>query len=131
MHAYMHATHNIFARFITYTKTEREYCMLYRAVGGGISSTSKVCIIEKSARPGHDVDYTFGQVDMRSGAVDWSGETVRVCLRWNACRYHDFYLVSMAPQANRRHCFLEALRQLREDWGMFNDLKYYRGHHPI
>ena len=110
---------------------QRQRCMLYRAVGGGISSTSKVCIIEKSARAGHDVDYTFGQVDMRSGAVDWSGETVRFCLRWNACRCHDFHLLSMAPQANHRHCFFLALRRWRENRSIFHDLQHYQGHYPM
>jgi len=47
--------------------------MQLNGVGGGLSSTSKVAIVEQSSRPGHDVDYTFGQVDMKSGRVDWSG----------------------------------------------------------
>jgi 2-methylaconitate cis-trans-isomerase PrpF len=49
------------------------YGMQLDGVGAGISSTSKVVIVEQSSRPGHDVDYTFGQVDMQSGEVDWSG----------------------------------------------------------
>jgi 2-methylaconitate cis-trans-isomerase PrpF len=50
-----------------------KYGMQLNGVGGGISSTSKVVIVDESCRSGHDVDYTFGQVDMRSGDVDWSG----------------------------------------------------------
>jgi len=42
-------------------------------VGAGISSTSKVAIVEQSSRPQCDVDYFFAQVDMRTGLVDWSG----------------------------------------------------------
>ncbi|SIR40324.1 2-methylaconitate cis-trans isomerase PrpF [Pseudacidovorax sp. RU35E] len=42
-------------------------------MGGATSSTSKVVILSKSARPGHDVDYLFGQVAIDSAFVDWSG----------------------------------------------------------
>ena len=31
-------------------------------LGGGTSSTSKVVLVARSARPGHDVDYLFGAV---------------------------------------------------------------------
>ncbi len=40
-------------------------------LGGGISSLSKVVVIEPSARPGIDVDYTFGQVVIDAPAVDY------------------------------------------------------------
>ncbi|MBT6911756.1 MAG: PrpF family protein, partial [Rhodospirillaceae bacterium] len=40
-------------------------------MGGGISSLSKVVVIEPSARPGIDVDYTFGQVVVDAPAVDY------------------------------------------------------------
>ncbi|XDF33137.1 2-methylaconitate cis-trans isomerase PrpF [Paracidovorax avenae] len=42
-------------------------------MGGATSSTSKVVILSPSARPGHDVDYLFGQVAIDSAFVDWSG----------------------------------------------------------
>ncbi len=42
-------------------------------MGGATSSTSKTVIVSKSTRPGHDVDYLFGQVAIDSGCVDWSG----------------------------------------------------------
>lgn len=42
-------------------------------MGGGTSSTSKAVILSPSARPGHDVDYLFGQVSIDSAFVDWSG----------------------------------------------------------
>jgi probable AcnD-accessory protein PrpF len=42
-------------------------------MGGATSSTSKTVILSKSARPGHDVDYLFGQVSIDSRFVDWSG----------------------------------------------------------
>ena len=42
-------------------------------MGGATSSTSKVAIISKSKRTGHDVDYLFGQVAIDKAFVDWSG----------------------------------------------------------
>jgi len=42
-------------------------------MGGATSSTSKAVIVSASSRPGHDVDYLFGQVSIDSAFVDWSG----------------------------------------------------------
>ncbi len=42
-------------------------------MGGATSSTSKTVILSRSTRPGHDVDYTFGQVSIDKAFVDWSG----------------------------------------------------------
>jgi hypothetical protein len=42
-------------------------------MGGGLSSLSKVCVIGSSTRPDADVDYTFAQVAIQSGLVDYSG----------------------------------------------------------
>jgi probable AcnD-accessory protein PrpF len=42
-------------------------------MGGATSSTSKIVILSKSAKPDHDVDYLFGQVSIDSAFVDWSG----------------------------------------------------------
>lgn len=42
-------------------------------MGGATSSTSKTVILAKSAQPGHDVDYLFGQVAINKAFVDWSG----------------------------------------------------------
>ena len=42
-------------------------------MGGATSSTSKAVIVSTSARPGHDVDYLFGQVSIDRPLVDWSG----------------------------------------------------------
>ncbi|HSW16505.1 MAG TPA: 2-methylaconitate cis-trans isomerase PrpF [Ramlibacter sp.] len=42
-------------------------------MGGATSSTSKIVIVSRSERPGHDVDYLFGQVSIDSAFVDWSG----------------------------------------------------------
>ena len=42
-------------------------------LGGATSSTSKAVILSRSTRPGHDVDYLFGQVSIDGRLVDWSG----------------------------------------------------------
>ena len=42
-------------------------------MGGGISSLSKVCVLAPSARPDADIDYTFAQVQIREGRVDYRG----------------------------------------------------------
>jgi probable AcnD-accessory protein PrpF len=42
-------------------------------MGGATSSTSKTVIVSTSSRPGHDVDYLFGQVAIDRTLVDWSG----------------------------------------------------------
>ncbi|WP_337587559.1 PrpF domain-containing protein [Crystallibacter crystallopoietes] len=40
-------------------------------VGGATSTTSKAVILSKSDRPGIDVDYTFAQIGIEEGKVDW------------------------------------------------------------
>lgn len=42
-------------------------------MGGGVSSLSKVCIVGAPNRPDADVDYTFAQVSVHDGGVDYSG----------------------------------------------------------
>ncbi|WP_347558890.1 2-methylaconitate cis-trans isomerase PrpF [Robbsia sp. KACC 23696] len=42
-------------------------------MGAATSSTSKVVIVGKSARAGHDVDYLFGQVSIDRPFIDWTG----------------------------------------------------------
>jgi len=42
-------------------------------MGGATSSTSKTVIVAPGTRPGHDVDYLFGQVAIDKAFVDWSG----------------------------------------------------------
>jgi len=42
-------------------------------MGGATSSTSKTVILSPSTRPGHDVDYLFGQVSIDSAFVEWTG----------------------------------------------------------
>jgi 2-methylaconitate cis-trans-isomerase PrpF len=40
-------------------------------MGGGVSSVSKVCIIGPPTRPDADIDYTFAQVTVKDGTVDY------------------------------------------------------------
>ena len=42
-------------------------------MGGATSSTSKSVIIAASEKPGHDVDYLFGQASIDKPFIDWSG----------------------------------------------------------
>ncbi|MFN6264139.1 2-methylaconitate cis-trans isomerase PrpF [Rheinheimera sp.] len=42
-------------------------------MGGATSSTSKTVILSPASKPGHDVDYLFGQVAIDKAFVDWSG----------------------------------------------------------
>ncbi|KAI1483946.1 methylitaconate delta2-delta3-isomerase [Daldinia eschscholtzii] len=42
-------------------------------MGGGISSTSKICVLAPSSRPDADVEFTFVQVGIRDGALDLAG----------------------------------------------------------
>jgi probable AcnD-accessory protein PrpF len=42
-------------------------------MGGGTSSTSKVVVVSRSARPDSDVDYWFGAVAIDTPVIDWSG----------------------------------------------------------
>ena len=49
------------------------YARQLNGMGGGVSSVSKICIVERSSRPDADVDYTFVQVVVREGRIDLSG----------------------------------------------------------
>ena len=49
------------------------YARQLDGMGGGVSSLSKVCIVGPPTRADADVDYTFGQVQIRDGLVDYSG----------------------------------------------------------
>lgn len=42
-------------------------------MGGGLSSLSKVCVVEPSRRPGVDIDYTFAQVGIKDSEVGYNG----------------------------------------------------------
>lgn len=42
-------------------------------MGSGVSSTSKIIVVEKSSRPDADLDYTFVQVGIKEGDLDMAG----------------------------------------------------------
>lgn len=42
-------------------------------MGGATSSTSKVVLVKRSARPDCDIEYRFGQVSIDQAVIDWSG----------------------------------------------------------
>ena len=57
-------------------------------LGNGSSSTSKAVILSKSSRPGHDVDYLFGQVGIDRPFVDWSGNCGNLSAAVGPCAIH-------------------------------------------
>jgi probable AcnD-accessory protein PrpF len=50
------------------------YAMDVGVAGGATSDISKTVIVSRSARPCHDVDCLFGEVDVGKSFVDWRGE---------------------------------------------------------
>jgi len=57
-------------------------------LGNASSSTSKAVILSKSTRPGHDVDYLFGQVSIDQPFVDWSGNCGNLSAAVGPCVIH-------------------------------------------
>ncbi|KAI0300790.1 DUF453 domain-containing protein [Russula brevipes] len=59
---------------------DAQYGRQLNGMGGGVSSLSKICVVgapseaaQKAAAGGIDVEYTFAQVGIRDGVVDYSG----------------------------------------------------------
>ncbi len=57
-------------------------------LGNASSSTSKAVILSQSTRPGHDVDYLFGQVGIDQPFVDWSGNCGNLSAAVGPCAIH-------------------------------------------
>ncbi|KZT16004.1 3-methylitaconate isomerase [Acidovorax sp. GW101-3H11] len=57
-------------------------------MGNASSSTSKAVILSRSTRPGHDVDYLFGQVSINQPFVDWSGNCGNLSAAVGPCAIH-------------------------------------------
>ncbi len=57
-------------------------------LGNASSSTSKAVILGRSTRPGHDVDYLFGQVSIDKPLVDWSGNCGNLSAAVGPCAIH-------------------------------------------
>ncbi|MGQ8364404.1 2-methylaconitate cis-trans isomerase PrpF [Glaciecola sp. 1036] len=54
-------------------------------MGGATSSTSKTVILSKSDKPGHQVNYLFGQVAIDKPFIDWSGNCGNLTAAVGAC----------------------------------------------
>jgi len=68
-------------------------------MGGATSSTSKCVILSPSSRPGHDVDYLYGQVSIDKAFVDWSGNCGNLSTAAGAFAIHaGFIEPSRIPQ---------------------------------
>ena len=61
-------------------------------MGGATSSTSKCVILAPSTRPGHDVDYLYGQVAIEQDFVDWSGNCGNLSTAAGAFAIHAGYV---------------------------------------
>lgn len=61
-------------------------------MGGATSSTSKCVIVSPSTRPGHDVDYLYGQVSIDTDFVDWSGNCGNLSTAAGAFAIHAGYV---------------------------------------
>ena len=61
-------------------------------MGGATSSTSKCVILSPSTRPGHDVDYLYGQVSIDADFVDWSGNCGNLSTAAGAFAIHAGYV---------------------------------------
>jgi probable AcnD-accessory protein PrpF len=57
-------------------------------LGNASSSTSKAVILSRGTRPGHDVDYLFGQVSVDQPFVDWSGNCGNLSAAVGPCALH-------------------------------------------
>jgi len=61
-------------------------------MGGATSSTSKCVIVSPGTRPGHDVDYLYGQISIDADFVDWSGNCGNLSTAAGAFAIHAGYV---------------------------------------
>ncbi len=61
------------ALFLSVLGSPDPYGRQLDGLGGGVSSLSKVAVIDPPSRPDADVDYTFGQVSVGEALVDYGG----------------------------------------------------------
>ena len=64
-------------------------------MGGATSSTSKGVIVSPSSKPGHDVDYLYGQVSIDTDFVDWSGNCGNLSTAAGAFAIHAGYVAKV------------------------------------
>lgn len=60
------------ALFLSALGSPDSYGRQLDGMGGGVSSLSKVMVVCRTDHPEADVEYTFGQVDVRTAVVDYS-----------------------------------------------------------
>lgn len=70
-------------------------------MGGATSSTSKCVIVSPSTRPGHDVDYLYGQVSIDTDFVDWSGNCGNLSTAAGAFAIHAGYVADAPADGTR------------------------------
>lgn len=68
------------------------YAAQIDGMGGATSSTSKCVIVSPSDRPGHDVDYLYGQVSIDRDFVDWSSNCGNLSTAAGAFAIHAGYV---------------------------------------
>jgi 2-methylaconitate isomerase len=74
-------------------------------VGGGASSLSKAAIVRPSDSPAHDVDFTFAQVDVVTGAVEFVGNCGNFVAAIGPYAVdHGWLAASSDPVTVRIHC---------------------------
>lgn len=66
-------------------------------LGGATSSTSKVVVIKPSESAAHDVDYWFGQVDVKTGQIDASGNCGNLSSAVGPFAIHSGLVKAQAP----------------------------------
>ncbi|RCS59918.1 2-methylaconitate cis-trans isomerase PrpF [Parvibium lacunae] len=87
-------------------------------LGGGYSSTSKVMLLARSQQADCDIDYWFGQVDVVSGRIDWSGNCGNLTaaigpfalFNQMVTVQHDLYSQAASRQCVRLYCVNTAQR---------------------
>ncbi|NUZ06104.1 2-methylaconitate cis-trans isomerase PrpF family protein [Piscinibacter koreensis] len=61
------------AIFLAAMGSPDRYGRQLNGMGGGVSSLSKVCIVDAPTRPGADIDYTFVQVQVKEARCEYRG----------------------------------------------------------
>lgn len=71
-------------------------------MGGATSSTSKIAIVSASQRPGHDVDFLFGQVAIGRALIDWSGNCGNLSAAVGAFAIHSGLIATQSGRSSAR-----------------------------
>jgi 2-methylaconitate isomerase len=71
-------------------------------LGGATSSTSKVVVVKRSESAEHEVDYWFGQVDVKTGRIDASGNCGNLSAAVGPFAIHSGLVKALAPMSSVR-----------------------------